>query len=1046
MSRCILFLASLLLFLLPAGKSQKGPGGVGGQSTNPVWLDASSLSLSNGDPVDDWSDISGNGNNASQGNNSRKPTFNTNATNGQPGILFDGSDDFLQTSSISALNSQNLTWINVFQSEQVDYYGTVHRSNYSSGAGNSSDSYWGFYFSGSGDGMFHFTKNSSGSFKIIGSQENTNYNISSSVWNGGSGLFEGFLNGSKSGERNNANSQPSGHNFTRIGCNSATLGTFFDGNISEIILISKTLNDAERIIIENYLASKYGISIVNDHYAYDGTHYRDVHGIGQESGGNNDIAQGKDIVEIKNPSSMGNGDYFLTGHDGQDTTWTSTETPAAYSNDGKRLQREWRVGETGEVGDLTLTFYLGSNDYGSPNKYEVLISSDNDFSSVDEQISGTWSASQEAVIFTDVPASKLNDGVYYTLGNNKGEVIESQNPTNWNDPNTWDCNCIPTAMDEVRVLHDGVTIGAAAEAGKLSIAGPASLTFNSADTLDIHGNFRIEGALNPGTGTVAFKADSGQSIDLNGNSPTFNNLHIANSSNTPVSFVNGGSQSVTIQSTGTVSFADGDLDVSGVNEFRLKSSSATQTARIGQIPSGSDLAGDVTLERQIDPGNNNAGWINVASPVGGTVEQMDGELPMSGKTGGGFSDGCAWSSSGCDYSVKKHDLDSSNGSVEDVINTGESMDRLKGFEMFIGDNTTSMNNSDSTDVFGGVADPGSLSKSFAGNWAFMGNPYCSDVSWDQIYNDNSGISSTYWVAAATGNYESYTVGGSVSAGVVNGDGTISSFQAIWVESTGASSFSIDQSHKVSGGDGFMKDNPKVYGEKSFGLHMTSKMNSYSCRSKVHFDAAASRKDDPKIDHTHRRAPAENAPELVFLSEDGHELRKQAIHPFDDEVTLPVIAKAGEPGTYKLEAENIDAIGQYDCIKLIDRRTREEHNLRETEEFQFDVQDTNDYSPRFDLVLSNEGNCKSATSLDEPDEQERIVKVLQNADGAELRFRLARKQEVRMTLYDITGRPVTDTRQVNARTHSERFQKPANAGIYMIVMETEEERITRRVKF
>jgi hypothetical protein len=44
-------------------QTQTGPGGVGDVSTLAVWLDASHLSLNNGDPVATWTDRSGNGNN-----------------------------------------------------------------------------------------------------------------------------------------------------------------------------------------------------------------------------------------------------------------------------------------------------------------------------------------------------------------------------------------------------------------------------------------------------------------------------------------------------------------------------------------------------------------------------------------------------------------------------------------------------------------------------------------------------------------------------------------------------------------------------------------------------------------------------------------------------------------------------------------------------------------------------------------------------------------------------------------------------------------------
>jgi hypothetical protein len=51
--------------------------------------------LADGDPVSTWSDRSGNGNDASQSNATKRPTLKTKETGGQSVVRFDGSNDFL---------------------------------------------------------------------------------------------------------------------------------------------------------------------------------------------------------------------------------------------------------------------------------------------------------------------------------------------------------------------------------------------------------------------------------------------------------------------------------------------------------------------------------------------------------------------------------------------------------------------------------------------------------------------------------------------------------------------------------------------------------------------------------------------------------------------------------------------------------------------------------------------------------------------------------------------------------------------------------------
>jgi hypothetical protein len=55
-------------------------------------MKADAQALNDDDAVSTWTDSSGNGNDATQGTGSAKPTFKTNILNGEPVIRFDGGD------------------------------------------------------------------------------------------------------------------------------------------------------------------------------------------------------------------------------------------------------------------------------------------------------------------------------------------------------------------------------------------------------------------------------------------------------------------------------------------------------------------------------------------------------------------------------------------------------------------------------------------------------------------------------------------------------------------------------------------------------------------------------------------------------------------------------------------------------------------------------------------------------------------------------------------------------------------------------------------
>lgn len=98
------------------GFSQTGPGGVGNVGNNSLWLvvegncfvDSGSTLATDGSSVQQWNDISGNGRNALQTNNSFKPMLRAARANGLPTLEFDGSDDRILSSGIGTAGQATL--------------------------------------------------------------------------------------------------------------------------------------------------------------------------------------------------------------------------------------------------------------------------------------------------------------------------------------------------------------------------------------------------------------------------------------------------------------------------------------------------------------------------------------------------------------------------------------------------------------------------------------------------------------------------------------------------------------------------------------------------------------------------------------------------------------------------------------------------------------------------------------------------------------------------------------------------------------------------
>jgi len=155
---------------------------------------------------------------------------------------------------------------------------------------------------------------------------------------------------------------------------------YFDGDIAEVLVFSSELNDATKVILDNSLAAKYMLSIDDDHFQWQNTHSFEVSGIAGYNGTTFTSGWSSTLMSINSPDDLSDDEYLLYGHDNGATEWTTTEVPASGTY---RLAREWRIDETGSVGNVTVTIPAASlpafpADY---SKVAILTDADGNFTS-----------------------------------------------------------------------------------------------------------------------------------------------------------------------------------------------------------------------------------------------------------------------------------------------------------------------------------------------------------------------------------------------------------------------------------------------------------------------------------------------------------------------------------------------------------------------------------------------------------------------------------------------------------------------------------------
>lgn len=397
------FLLSVPLF------AQTGPGGVGstdGSSDLRWWYDANHESYTDGASVNSVSDLSGYGNSLSA-SGTEQPTFEETiaSINDKDAFVFDASDDELE-STYQGNSNEVMSYIIVMQqgSTNADVRVAVQQG-----------------------GRNTVATKSGYAFDYVGAGNHTSNTLTTSNWHIHTSTFSGgtvgttvtngityYQNGSQT-DQFNYNIENRTDN-TWIGGNGSGGGYPINGKIAEVMKFTKLITQAERTIIENYLSSKYNISITNDKYAGDdaakGDYDDNVIGIG---GTHNESSDTKGLT-IKQNSGFINGEYLFAGNNLQVNENIYSDISGVTGLEA-RWQRIWYFDITGsgnETVDITFDISDGgfSGSAGVASNYKLLYRSGT---------SGNWtdagtatSVNGDQITFSSNSLSN-GDG-YYTIG------------------------------------------------------------------------------------------------------------------------------------------------------------------------------------------------------------------------------------------------------------------------------------------------------------------------------------------------------------------------------------------------------------------------------------------------------------------------------------------------------------------------------------------------------------------------------------------------------------------------------------------------------
>jgi len=350
-----------------------------------MWLKADAITGKNdGDTIQTWTDSGSNGNNPTQATAGSRATYKTNIINGLPVLRFNGTSNQYGITLDTGIALNNYSLFVVHRPTSASQYGMVFGST----TGNSDAELLDMNYPSAGKiGTYH-----AGPGNIGGA-----YSFTS-----GTPLISSFVASSGTGTPyNNGTAQSSGTTATQTVSNwvlgNYTTGSYYyTGDIAEIILYSSGLSAANRISIENYLASKYGITVSSGLTV---TRDTSIHHSGTASakivatnqgeysqqvnlGNTNNYnlvayayIDGSTAVDSSYAQLFANGSVLTTTYSSVGGGWYKLSAVTAGSASSAAYGVQVKAGKTIYIDDLSLTNYVSSGTLTS-NIYDTTVGSD----------------------------------------------------------------------------------------------------------------------------------------------------------------------------------------------------------------------------------------------------------------------------------------------------------------------------------------------------------------------------------------------------------------------------------------------------------------------------------------------------------------------------------------------------------------------------------------------------------------------------------------------------------------------------------------------
>jgi hypothetical protein len=740
----------------------------------------------------------------------------------------------------------------------------------------------------------------------------------------------------------------------QIATSTGSLASNFIGDIAEVIIYSRCLTDNELIDVYTYLNVKYGLSlpVANHKYFTDSSFGNDIFGIGKnDSEGLNQTlsnsAAPDDILEIKDPQSLDNGDYLFAGNDNGAISFS------AYAGTNCRiksvLQRNWKLIRQNVPGKFTLSFDLtGVTGY---NANLLRLTADLDGDGYDDETPISGSITNNVFTVTELNVLSAASSVTLTLvefadtyfavaSGLASAALWSNEIGGVGTAVVSFCPSANISIQNFSITNDFASI----TCRNLTIGAGGS--WNDANTLTLTGNLSNSGTYNGLTGnSITFSGTSAQTLSGAG-AVNFFNFTCSNAAGVSISALSGG-----VSAKNIVNVTTGTLNTNGK---LILASNATSTGMIAPLLGGASVNGNVTLNRRhvvqyipgLSPSNSKQLVHMITSPfTNTTINDWNDDYPLTGFPGAIPSTFVSprWYNETL-AGNPNIGLTGPTG-MSDLTTPGRGWQVKANYEMV---NTGFVN----IDVTGNIVQGNfSIPVTYTDNGYpnqtgdgtnLIGNPYPCAIDWNAAGWTKTNIANSVWVwNSSTGQYATYINGVSANGG----SNIIASTQAFYVFATAVSPvLNITESCKTTSQGIFRSSQDEQ------ALKLTLESGSYSDEAVFVFHENGSPRFDFNEDALKMRSIDEDAPTLASLASSGEELIINSSDRDPDQTIIPLVVKPSAAGMHYFTHRGLHDFAKGACIVLEDLMTGDKFALSQFERIPVYLNENDEYN-RFQLVIS-----------------------------------------------------------------------------------------------